>query len=68
MSLAIGQCLGPYEIVATIGAGGLGEADRARRAGQDYSPLVAQRRVKDERTTKLTPKVLFALPFAVTED
>ena len=30
MSLAIGTHLGPYEILALVGAGGMGEAYRAR--------------------------------------
>ena len=30
MSLAAGSRLGPYEIVAPLGAGGIGEVDRAK--------------------------------------
>src|SRR5215510_10667098 len=30
MSLAVGSRLGPYEIVSAIGAGGMGEVNRAR--------------------------------------
>lgn len=30
MTLAIGARLGPYEVMAPIGAGGMGEVDRAR--------------------------------------
>jgi serine/threonine protein kinase len=32
MSLSAGSRLGPYEIVAPIGAGGMGEVHRARDA------------------------------------
>ena len=34
MPLSIGDKLGPYEIVASIGAGGFGEVYRARSIGQ----------------------------------
>src|ERR1700676_2188676 len=39
MSLAAGKRLGPYEIVAPIGAGGMGEVFRARdtRLGRDVA-------------------------------
>ena len=30
MSLTPGMCLGPYEILSAIGAGGMGAVDRAR--------------------------------------
>jgi len=39
MSLAAGTRLGPYEILAPIGAGGMGEAYRARdtKLGRDVA-------------------------------
>ena len=39
MTLAVGARLGPYEIVAAIGAGGVGEVYRARDAklGRDVA-------------------------------
>jgi len=37
MPLTAGSRLGPYEIVAPLGAGGMGEVYRARQAAPDYS-------------------------------
>jgi serine/threonine protein kinase len=43
MLLSLGARLGPYEIVAQIGAGGMGEVYRARdsRVGRDVSVKVS---------------------------
>jgi eukaryotic-like serine/threonine-protein kinase len=59
MSLAIGTRMGPYEVVAAIGAGGMGEVYRARdtRLGRDVAVKVlppafavdAERRARFER-------------------
>jgi eukaryotic-like serine/threonine-protein kinase len=49
MSLAPGSKLGPYEIVALIGAGGMGEVYRARdpRMGRDVAIKVAAERFNE---------------------
>src|SRR5262252_1436932 len=43
MALAAGEKLGPYEIIASIGAGGMGEVYRARdtRLGRDVAIKVS---------------------------
>jgi len=40
MPLTIGTCLGPYEIVAPLGAGGMGEG-RAARGIADFRLTIA---------------------------
>jgi len=49
MSLAAGTTLGPYEILAPIGAGGMGEVYRARdtRLNRDVAIKVSQERFSD---------------------
>jgi len=46
MPLAVGEKLGPYEIVAPIGAGGMGEVYRAHdpRMGRDVAVKIAAER------------------------
>jgi serine/threonine protein kinase len=52
MALAIGARLGPYEIVAPIGAGGMGEVYRARdpRLGRDVAIKVLPESVASDPT------------------
>jgi serine/threonine-protein kinase len=49
MALAAGDKLGPYEIIAPIGAGGMGEVYRARdsRLGRQVAIKVARERFSD---------------------
>jgi predicted Ser/Thr protein kinase len=49
MPLSIGEKLGPYEVVATIGAGGMGEVYRARdtRLGRDVAIKVSAERFSE---------------------
>jgi serine/threonine protein kinase len=47
MALAAGHKLGPYEILASIGAGGMGEVYRARdtRLGRDVAIKILSTRL-----------------------
>src|SRR5713101_9381952 len=49
MSLSVGDKLGPYEVVAPIGAGGMGEVYRARdpRMGREVAIKVSAERFSD---------------------
>ena len=49
MSLATGSKLGPYEVLAAIGAGGMGEVYRARdpRVGRDVAFKVSAERFSE---------------------
>src|SRR6202049_3766784 len=49
MSVSVGDKLGPYEILALIGAGGMGEVYRARdpRLNRDVAIKVSQERFSD---------------------
>src|SRR6202140_2576 len=49
MSLALGTQLGPYEIVGTLGAGGMGEVYRARdpRLGREVAIKVSAERFSE---------------------
>src|ERR1700752_3381759 len=49
MPLSAGTCLGPYEILAPIGAGGMGEVYRAHdpRMGRDVAIKLSAERFSD---------------------
>jgi len=49
MALSVGTRLGPYEILAPIGAGGMGEVYRARdpRMGREVAIKVSAERISD---------------------
>ena len=54
MSLETGTSLGPYEIVARVGAGAMGEVYRARdtRLGRTVAIKILQRAVGDDRASR----------------
>src|SRR5208282_1945947 len=49
MSLAPGTCLGPYEILASIGSGGMGEVYKAHdpRTGRDVAIKISAERFSE---------------------
>ncbi len=55
MTLSPGTKLGPYEIVAPIGAGGMGEVYRARdpRVGRDVAIKVSSEQFTDRFTREI---------------
>ena len=67
MPIVLGSRLGPYEITAVIGAGGMGDVYRARdhRLGRDIavkvlSENIAADPVKSPATSFITPMPAFA--------
>src|ERR1700694_808392 len=58
MPLSAGDRLGPYEILAPIGAGGMGEVYRAHdpRVGRDVAIKVSKERLYETRTRDCGPQ------------
>jgi serine/threonine protein kinase len=64
MPLALGDRLGPYEILALIGAGGMGEVYRARdpRVNREVAIKISTAQFTSVSSGKLEPSPLSTIP------
>ena len=55
MALSAGTRLGPYEVLASLGAGGMGEVQRARDTRLDRDVATKACRADDQRAWRSRP-------------
>jgi serine/threonine protein kinase len=65
MPLAVGDELGPYEILAPIGAGGMGEVWKARDSR--LNRVVAIKRLKAHHSARSGPFSAFPSTYSMTK-